>query len=708
MRRLRSCVHVIGGKEMTKVVDWDDPEQMKGVEGQSTPTVDAPANWASSAAQVFDPDEDDYAAGAVLNPLGADDDSPNVSPVAASTSSTVNGINRSHIDTLGVAEEAVADLPAAEQPTAGAGVLDGGAKPVAGLRTKVCPVVALLLTLLIIVFIVRMYYILYTNITGINSKAPAVRTSVAGPSCGVHGQPSADGSTCVCAAGYYSPRIRRIEYLSDEYLSDSLRAVCTGPYPQQYVISGSVGRDCADKGPPCNLDGVYSLVEAHCSGRWCDGQGYSDGNPTTCDGVPMYQEGGAEGNVLYRFRGAWFVDGSVRLADCHPDGWWPTEYGGTAVPYVPYARRDINPGQQPGAPDNGTAYGAWQQVRHAAWEQVSDTSLIVQTLDEVTTICARHGTWNGSACVCGPSWYGWFCNQGPYPTQYVISGSVGTSDGGNLDGVYSLVEAHCNGGHMCGRRGSPASSHMCGGRPVYQKGGAEGNVLFGDWAWSTLYVFDSTALADCGSYVRHGGRWLNGSYEGGSWLNMHGNSPVTYAYAVGHRRDVNLEERQRPSKYATYAWKESSASVPAQYWTDTPARHCGGIECSIPGRRATAASGRDSPLAIASTRDEAAATCTQHGSWNGSACSSCRDNFAGGFCTDSCGEHGTSDGSVCACDVGFGGRLCHHDLCGRRDQEPSGCCYADGAILYRNGQGHTSFCCHGGLFDRTQPYWRCM
>jgi hypothetical protein len=525
------------------------------------------------------------------------------------------------------------------------------------------------------------------------SEPPTDPTSAAGDSCGVHAQPSADGSACVC------------DYYYGYYFDDSLRLCVPTAYPLQYVISGSVGT--SDGG---NLDGVYSLIETPAR------EGVHDSAIVpvrTCDGAPVYyQEGGEEGNVLYRSRGGWYVDKYTRLILTYQLGtelWCPNDGPRHCWDYCAshsscyacdqgynvygYARRDINPGQQPGAPDDGAAYGAWQEIDNFGrwvYGDVDDvdghrwvTSLTVQTPDEITTICAQHGTWDGSACVCGPSYYGRLCTDGPYPQLYVISGSVGTSDGGNLDGVYSLVEAHCNDvdmGSMCDD-GSPTT---CGGRPVYQEGGAEGNVLFtrgrAVLAWSTLYVFDSTALAHCRG---------------------------DYAYAMGHRLDINLEERQRPSN-ATYAWKESPAGVPAQHWTDTPARRCGGIRCMIPGRLATAASGRDSPLVIASTRDEAAATCAQHGSWDGSACSSCRDNFAGGFCTDSCGEHGTSDGSVCACDVGFGGRLCQHDLCGRRDQEPSGCCYADRATLYRDGQGHTSFCCHGGPFDKTYGQWRCV
>ena len=71
--------------------------------------------------------------------------------------------------------------------------------------------------------------------------------------------------------------------------------------------------------------------------------------------------------------------------------------------------------------------------------------------------------------------------------SYVISGSSGASDGGNLDGTYSLIEAHCSNGpdcHVCdycdgcGAYCDAGSPTTCGNAPVFQKGGPGGDVLY--------------------------------------------------------------------------------------------------------------------------------------------------------------------------------------------------------------------------------------
>eukprot|EP01046_Picozoa_sp_COSAG06_P047367 COSAG06_NODE_6878_length_2731_cov_2.525836_2_plen_172_part_00 len=111
------------------------------------------------------------------------------------------------------------------------------------------------------------------------------------------------------------------------------------------MISGSSGYN--------NVDGTYSLAEAHCfSGSLADWAGLCDaGSPTTCGNAPVYQSGGAEGDVLYRFvsggSSEWLVGPSIRLDDCLSHG---------------FAYRNSKRGRTaPGAPDDGATYGGWNE-----------------------------------------------------------------------------------------------------------------------------------------------------------------------------------------------------------------------------------------------------------------------------------------------------------------------------------------------------------
>ena len=243
----------------------------------------------------------------------------------------------------------------------------------------------------------------------------------------------------------------------------------------------------------------------------------------------MFQKGGAGGDVLfrsvslysdvytYRIDGGsyWYVSDSNALASC--------TYSLSSSRGHLYAHRDSNPGQPPGLPNDGAAYGPWLELQLAGAYNMGDnvhTSLVIVAGDEAATMCTQHGTWDGStcsscrdnligylctvscgahgtsdgsACVCNASYYGTLCTDGPYARQYMISG------GGELDGTYSLVEAHCS-GSFCDT-GSPTT---CGDNaPVFQRGGADGYVLFrtGKKAtdlrgWSVGY---SACLADCRS-----------------------------------------------------------------------------------------------------------------------------------------------------------------------------------------------------------------
>jgi CRP-like cAMP-binding protein len=99
-----TVLYNVDGREMRKVVDWDDPEQLIAAgPGQAVgPSVGAssPApqstTWAASAGAVFDPDEEDYgqatgvgAGEEVVNPLGYDSDG---SPMAGAANGMANGM----------------------------------------------------------------------------------------------------------------------------------------------------------------------------------------------------------------------------------------------------------------------------------------------------------------------------------------------------------------------------------------------------------------------------------------------------------------------------------------------------------------------------------------------------------------------------------------------------------------------------------------
>jgi hypothetical protein len=124
-------------------------------------------------------------------------------------------------------------------------------------------------------------------------------------------------------------------------------------FSTSYVISGSSGYN--------NVDGTYSLAEAHCvSGSLADWAGLCDPvSPTTCGNAPVYQSGGAEGNVLYRFvsggSSEWLVGPSIRLADCQ----WASQSGPLSHGY---AYRNSKRGRTaPGAPDDAATYGGWNE-----------------------------------------------------------------------------------------------------------------------------------------------------------------------------------------------------------------------------------------------------------------------------------------------------------------------------------------------------------
>ena len=251
--------------------------------------------------------------------------------------------------------------------------------------------------------------------------------------------------------------------------------------------------------------------------------------------------------------------------------------------------------------------------------------------------CGDHGTVSadGSACACDAGYYGRLCVSIPnnFSASYLISGSSGNSRGGNLDGTYSIVEAHCTGGWDCDA-GSPTT---CGGAPLYQRGGAEGPVLYrinDAYDHTGWYVADSDALADCGGGAGYASRELNRGHQPG---------PPNDGTAYG-------------------AWTEEGV------WPRPP-------------------------LMAIHTLDYAVDTCVQHGTWEGSACA-CRDNFIGALCDTECGcgEHGTQTGIAAAQEVG----ACSAGSCSCKDNFIGTLCDRScGAHGNPSADGMTCICSDG-------------
>lgn len=362
-------------------------------------------------------------------------------------------------------------------------------------------------------------------------------------SCGDHGTASADGSACICVTGY-----------GGRLCSISL-SVVPDCYSPSYVISGSSDisssmSDSSEFHSTGNLDGTYSLVEAHCSrphpGLWllCD-----TGSPTTCGGDPVFQRGGKDGPVLFNFdAGAgWIVADSSALADCvgiglNPYASRPQSINNTALDVYraepKWAKDDCF---FTFAPDDDVAFGAWhQQCDHQGCAYASPMTISAGVWQAplchdnffgklCDQRCGDHskGSADESACVCDAGYAGKLCQIDlsfpGFSQQYVVSGSRGASAFGNLDGTYSLVEAHCSESSVCDG-GSPTT---CNNGPVFQKGGAQGPVLyrhtihdglFGP-AYSQWSVGDSSVLANCDGDPNCGiGRDCNcdGTPNGGS------------------------------------------------------------------------------------------------------------------------------------------------------------------------------------------------
>ena len=145
--------------------------------------------------------------------------------------------------------------------------------------------------------------------------------------------------------------------------------------------------------------------------------------------------------------------------------------------------------------------------------------------------------------------------SGGFARTYTLSGSDGTSSGGSLDGVFSVTEARCrpyeDGSSSC----DSGSDTTCGAAPVFQRGGADGQVLLRSVQESTdrqgyhtvryyWRVTDSSALTNCGNGLHNsfasatGGEhpdddmdrgWVEAeprNYRDGGWKEAHRNGAL--------------------------------------------------------------------------------------------------------------------------------------------------------------------------------------
>ena len=144
-----------------------------------------------------------------------------------------------------------------------------------------------------------------------------------------------------------------------------------------------------------------------------------------------------------------------------------------------------------------------------------------------------------------------------FADAYTVSGSGGTSAGGNLDGVYTRVDdAHCrpyaDGSSGCDA-GSPAT---CGNAPVYQQG-ANGPALFRSVSngYSYWHLSSAEALSHCGGDTRY------------AQLSSHSpdRSSLLVKTVEGAPDDTSVYDRpwseQTPRAWRDGTWQESQ-SVP--------------------------------------------------------------------------------------------------------------------------------------------------
>jgi len=290
---------------------------------------------------------------------------------------------------------------------------------------------------------------------------------------------------------------------------------------------------------------VFSVTEARCR-PYEDGSSSCDsGSDTTCGGAPVFQRGGADGQVLLRsvqestdrqgyhtVRYYWRVTDSSALTNCGNGLHNPcaSATGGE------HPDDDMDRGWIEAEPRNWRD-GGWREAhRNGALQLVA-----------------------GGVPEAPPP-------PPPPPPEfahaYTLSGSDGTSPAGDLDGVYSVVEARCrpyeDGSSSC----DSGSDTTCGGAPVFQRGGADGPVLHRRVSESTdnqgyhtvryyWIVADSSALTNCGNGLHgsfataSGGAYPDGTVErgwsemeprnwrDGGWRESHRNSDMAFVANPG-------------------------------------------------------------------------------------------------------------------------------------------------------------------------------
>jgi hypothetical protein len=210
----------------------------------------------------------------------------------------------------------------------------------------------------------------------------------------------------------------------------------------------------------------------------------------SCAGKPVYQKGGSGGLVLVQpdtdtdTDTDWTVSSSDHATSCAASGIlasYTNNIGGVC----------------PESPDGAGCAGKWRQLTRncgagSTWCNAPNVVVEATAARNCTgspcgphaTACDAYGA-DEHVCVCELGWYGAACET-QMAAAFTLSGNSGSPD---LNGRYTKT------------------THVCGSKPVYQKGGSDGVVLFrpdGDASWTVSTSGDAT---DCktGGYLSTNG-----------------------------------------------------------------------------------------------------------------------------------------------------------------------------------------------------------
>ena len=245
-----------------------------------------------------------------------------------------------------------------------------------------------------------------------------------------------------------------------------------GVFADAYTLSGSSGTSAGG-----NLDGVYTRVDNFRCRPYADGSsGCDPGSPSTCGNAPVYQRG-ANGPTLFRSvsrSSYWHLASPSGLANCGGGSYGQLSSSGTA----------------PSTPDDATVYNsAWLEHQPRQWQNGGWREL--HAVPDMTIVA---GAAPEPAPEPAPE-------AAPFADAYTVIGSSGTSAGGNLDGVYTRIDAAFCHPYSDGSSGCDAGSpSTCGNAPAYQRG-ANGPALFRSvpsGGASYWHLSSPSGLGNCG------------------------------------------------------------------------------------------------------------------------------------------------------------------------------------------------------------------